>query len=259
MHILALTQWPYGERIVRNIREHAPLDWMIEALTIQKQLPSFIDEPSDFLPDTIPHAELLIALGESSGAAQLITDIAIRSEVCTVIAPIDNSSWLPQGLANQIKRELSSVGITAVFPKPFCSLTETSHDFGRSALSFDDERIATFARHFGRPKFKIAIDPKTRLIKGVEVIRNSACGSSYHVAKGLVGLCVEEAGTKAGLILHHYPCLCSMNKEWIDDRLYDTLMHVSGYIVNEEVSEQIKPYREPPRYFTPTEYIDQNT
>ena len=256
MRVLILTQGPYGERIARNLRERAPSAWTVEEVAVPKALPPIIDEADDFLPAAVPQADLLLAAGESSGAAQLIPALVRRSGARSVIAPIDNSAWLPQGLANQLKQELAQRGVSAVFPRPFCSLTETSYGYGRSAQSYDDELIAAFARHFGRPKLKIEVNPKTRLIKQVEVERSSACGSAYHVAEGLVGLSADEAEIKAGLILHHYPCLCSMNQEWIDDRLYDTLMHVSGYIVNEEVAEQVKPFRTSPQYITPGERVE---
>jgi len=101
------------------------------------------------------------------------------------------------------------------------------------------------------------VNPESNVIEHVEVTRSSACGSAYHVARGLIGMEPEEATIKAGLILHHYPCLCSMNKEWIDDRLCDTIMHVSGYIMNEEVLKELQPYLPPKPYVTPTEYVEQ--
>jgi hypothetical protein len=107
------------------------------------------------------------------------------------------------------------------------------------------------------PKLKIKVNPETKLIEHVEVLRNSACGGVAHAAKGMVGLHADEADTKAGLILHHYPCLCSMNQEWLDDRLYDTLMHASGYIMNEEVAEQVKPFKTPPQYLTPGGHVEE--
>lgn len=256
MRILVATQGPYGERIVRNLREHTPSGWTVEEVALPKALPLLIDDPDDFLPAAIPPANVLIAAGESPGAAQLIPGLVSRSGARSVIAPIDNSAWLPQGLANQLKRELAEMGIAVVFPKPFCSLTETSYGYRGSAQPYDDELISAFARHFGRPKLKIKVNPKTRLIEQVDVERNSVCGSVSHVARELIGLSADEADTKAGLILHHYPCLCSMNQEQIDDRLYDTLMHVSGYIIKEEVAEQVKPFKTPPQYLIPSEYVD---
>jgi thymidylate synthase len=251
MRILVLTQGPYGERIARNLRETAPSDWTVKELALPKRLPALIDEPEEFMPANVPSADILLAAGESPGAAQLIPEFVKRSGARSVIAPVDNSAWLPQGLANQLKTELAGMNVVAVFPKPFCSLTENSYGFRRSAQPYQDELIATFARHFGRPKLKIKVNPETRLIESVEVERNSACGGAAHAAKGMVGLHADEADVKAGLILHHYPCLCSMNQEWLDDRLYDTLMHASGYIINEEVAEQVKPFKTPPQYLTP--------
>ena len=257
MRILVLTQGPYGERIARNLREHAPSGWTIEEIALPKRLPALIDEPDEFLPATVPQADLVLSAGESPGAAQLISEFTKRSGARSVNAPVDNSAWLPLGLANQLKTELAEMGVTAVFPKPFCSLTESSYGFRRSAQPYQDELIVTFARYFGRPKLKIKVNSKTKLIESVEVERNSACGGVAHAAKGLVGISADEADIKAGLILHHYPCLCSMNQEWLDDRLYDTLMHASGYIMNEEVAEQVKPFKTPPQYLTPSDHVEE--
>ena len=257
MRILVLTQGPYGERIARNLREHAPSGWTIEEIALPKRLPALIDEPDEFLPATVPQADLVLSAGESPGAAQLISAFVKRSGARSVIAPVDNSAWLPPGLANQLKTELAEMGVTVVFPKPFCSLTESSYGFRRAAQPYKDELISKFAQHFGRPKLMIKVNPETKLIEHVEVLRNSACGGVAHAAKGMVGLHADEADTRAGLILHHYPCLCSMNQEWLDDRLYDTLMHASGYIMNEEVAEQVKPFKTPPQYLTPSGHVEE--
>jgi thymidylate synthase len=255
MRILVATQGPYGERIARNLSENAPPDWTVEELKLPRALPALIEEPDDFLPEPLPQADLLIAAGESPGAAQLIRDIVERTGIRAVVAPIDNSAWLPQGLANQLKRELAQEGVASVFPKPFCSLTENSYGYRGAAQPYEDETISAFAQHFGRPKLRITVNPETRLIEHVEVERDSACGSVAHTARKMIGLSADEADTKAGLILHHYPCLCSMTTEQIDDRLQDTLMHVSGYIINEEVAEQVKPFKTPPVYLKPDEYV----
>ena len=34
-------------------------------------------------------------------------------------------------------------------------------------------------------------------------------------------------------------------------------MHVSGYIINEEVAEQVKPFETPPQYLQPDEYVEE--
>ena len=239
MRILALVQGQYGQRIVQNLRQRSPQEWSIEAITVSRALPLVVDEPAEFLPSDIPQADLLLALTESPGAAQLIPAAARLSGAKSVIAPIDNSAWLPLGLRNQLRRELAETGVTAVFPKTFCTLTENSAGFRGNAEPYDDERIAAFAINFGRPKLKIYVDPQNRNMIEVTVDRSAPCGSTHFAAERMVGIPLEEAVPRAGLIVHHYPCLASMQPEQIDDDLLETLMHVSGYVMNEEVEREI--------------------
>ena len=85
----------------------------------------------------------------------------------------------------------------------------------------------------------VAIDRQRGTIVGVKVLSGAPCGSTFHVARLLTGIAIKEAIPRAGLIRHHFPCLASMQKEEIDEGEFDTLMHISGYVVNEEVERQI--------------------
>jgi len=60
------------------------------------------------------------------------------------------------------------------------------------------------------------------------------------VAERLVGLSADEAGEQAGLLHHHFPCLASMGK---DPDFGDTLMHVSGNVLKDNVEAQVRPYK----------------
>jgi hypothetical protein len=55
-----------------------------------------------------------------------------------------------------------------------------------------------------------------------------------------VGLSADEVEEKAGLLHHHYPCLASMGK---DVDFGDTLMHVSGNVLKDNVAVQVKPFK----------------
>lgn len=255
LRILAVVQGNFGTRKVENIRSHGPSDWTVEVFTPPRALPQIIDEPEEFLPEELPRADLLLYLGESPGAAQLVPAMASLSGARAVVAPIDNSAWLPPGLANQLQRELDAMGIASVFPKPFCTLTPDSHGYRRSSRNYDNELISSFARHFGKPQLKITVNPETRKIEAVDVIRDAACGSVRHVAQGLVGVSADEAEFEAGMHHHHYPCLAAMVREQIDDRLFDTLMHVAGFIIRDEVGEQVKPFKKPVPYRTAEGYV----
>ncbi len=251
MRILIIKQGPYGERIARNIEARSPSDWEINTVTLTTALPALIDEPEEYLPANLPPSDLIVFLSEVAQAPQLIPDIVDMTGARAVIVPIDNSQWVPEGLKNQLKKELAAKGVASAWPKTFCTLTENSYGYRHATESYDNDTIAAFAKYFGRPQFKITVNPETRLVENVEVLRGAPCGSSHHVAAGLIGVHADEAELKAGLLCHHYPCQASMQKEQIDKALYDTLMHLSGYLVKEDVAPQVKPFKTPPLYMRP--------
>ena len=71
--------------------------------------------------------------------------------------------------------------------------------------------------------------------------------------RGLIGLTANEAEEKAGLLHHHFPCLASMQKLPHFD--HDTLMHVSGQVLKNNVGSQVKPYKEV-KSFKPGKYSE---
>ena len=118
MRILAIVQGNYGQRKVTNIRQRGPAHWRLETYTPPSVLPFLIDDPEEFLPETLPQADLVLAMVESPSAAQLIPAIAQLSGAKAVLCPIDNSAWVPTGLKSQIQRELDEAGVGSAFPKP---------------------------------------------------------------------------------------------------------------------------------------------
>ncbi|MFQ6099919.1 MAG: DUF166 domain-containing protein [Anaerolineae bacterium] len=241
MRILAIITGEYGQRHVNNIRAHGPDHWQIEVWKAPSVYPLVIDYPEDYLPDDLPPADLVLAFGEHKGVAELIPEVVKMTGARAVIAPVDREGWLPRGLARQLRGWLSEMGVACVTPKPLCSLTETHYNVRRHRIEYDDPLIAKFARHFGRPEFRITVDPETRTITEVEVLRDAFCGSARFVAQGLVGVSADEAEQKAGMLHHHYPCLAGMGK---DPDFNDTIMHVSGNFLKERVGEQVQPYKE---------------
>jgi hypothetical protein len=242
LHILAIISGEYGQRHVNNIRAHGPADWAIEVWQAPSILPPIIDYPEDYVPESLPPADLVLAIGEHRGIAELVPEVVGLTGAKAVIAAIDNEAWLPRGLARQLRGWLDEMGVICVTPKPLCSLTERHYSTGRrQRIEYDEPLIAAFARHFGQPELKLTVDPRSRSIVSAEVRRDAVCGCAGHVARGLVGLSVEEAEQEAGMLHHHYPCLASMG---IDADYGDTLMHVSGNLLRDNVTEQIKPFKQ---------------
>ena len=247
MRILAIVSGEYGQRHVDNIRAYGPTDWVVEVWRAPSVLPPVIDYPEDYLPDDLPPADLILSFGEHPGVAELLPDIARMTGAQAVVAAVDSEAWLPRGLAWQLRGWLEDRGVVGVTPKPLCSLTETHYSIGRrQRIEHDDPLIAEFARRFGQPDLRITVDPKTRCITSVEILRDAVCGCARHVAKGLVGVSADDAEEKAGLLHHHYPCLASMG---VDSDYGDTLMHISGNLLRNNVRPQVKPFKDV-RYMT---------
>jgi hypothetical protein len=238
--ILAVISGEYGQRHVDNLRAHAPAEWQIEIWRAPAVLPPVVDYPEDHLPESLPPADLILALGEQRGVAELIPEIARMTGAKAVVAPVDREEWLPRGLARQLRGWLADLGVSCVTPKPFCSLTETHYNVRRQRIEYEAPLIAEFARYFGQPELSIVVDPETRTIANVQVERDACCGCARFVARGLVGVAVDDAEFEAGMLHHHYPCLAGMGK---DPDFNDTLMHVSGNILKAQVGEQVRPYK----------------
>ena len=240
MKILAAVQGSYGKRIAGHLKAWSPDGWTVETLTLPRVLPLLIDEPGEFLPQSVPDAELLLALVESEGAAQLVSTLAGLCGAKAVIVPVDNPSWLPPGLQSQLRQELTEKHINVVFPKTFCTLTENSAGFRRKAQPYQDQTIAAFARYFGKPDLELTIDPESKRVKDVMVEHGSPCGSTRHLAEKLVGMPLAELLPRAGLIVHQFPCLASMQIEEIDEGVFEPVMGISGYVVNEEIAQGLE-------------------
>jgi hypothetical protein len=216
---------------------------MIEVWKAPGILPPIVDYPEDYVPDDLPPANLILSFAENKGVAELLPDVARVTGASSVLAAVDNEAWLPRGLARQLRGWLKDIGVACVTPKPLCSLTETHYRIGRSRdqnIEYDDPLIAAFARHFGKPELSITVEPDTRHITAAEVQRDAVCGCARFVAERLVGLSADDAEQEAGMLHHHYPCLASMG---IDADYGDTLLHISGNVLKDDVGAQVKPFK----------------
>ena len=241
MRILTLINSDYGTRHLENITQYTPPNWIINHWRAPVYFPVVIDYPEDFLPTELPQADLILSFAEHKSVAELIPDIVKLTGAQAVIAAIDNENCLPRGLARQLREWLERMNVACATPKPLCSLTET--DFWitrRQRMEHHSPLIAEFAHYFGKPEFSITVDLESRKITSVEVKRDTVCGCARYVAEKIIGVSADEAEYETGMVHHHFPCLASMG---IDSDYGDTLMHVSGNIMKENVAEQVKKYK----------------
>jgi hypothetical protein len=252
MRILAVVSGEFGRRKAQTLRTYGPKDWTVHEWTAPSHFPIVIDEPSDFLPASLPASDLILAVGEHAGIAELLPDVAKMTGATAMIAPIDRVEWLPKGLMNQLRGWMKQVGVECVFPKPFCSLTETSYSLRGQRVEYNNPLVAEFARYFGKPQIRVQVDEASKTISDVQVIADATCGCMRYVAQGIVGTKVDDAEYQAGMLHHHYPCLASMG---IDPDYNDTLLHVSGNTFRDAFAEAIKPYKEV-HFFKPEGFVE---
>lgn len=246
MRILAVISGEYGQRNVINICTHGPSKWKMEVWQAPAELPLIMGDPRAYVPHTLPPTHLLLSFGEHRGIAELLPEVARITTACAVVAPIDNEAWLPRGLAHQLRGWLQGMGIVCVTPKPLCSLTRRYYHVGRGRfIEYDDPLIAEFARYFGHPKLRLSVDSHGQRISAAEVVRDTVCGCARYVAQGLVDVSLEEAEQVAGLLHDYYPCLAGLD---LDADYDDTLMHISGNFIKDNVGEQVKPFKRNPVY-----------
>lgn len=246
--VLAVTQGLWGERIADHVRGTSP-DWHVSTWSAPAVLPPLIDYPEEYLPDELPQVDLLLALADNAGLGQLVPDIVERCGASAVIAPIDRNCSMPPGLARQLEGWLEAMDVAVVFPKPFCSLTEDSYNRPPIVRTYDNPIIRRFARRYGRPQFETVVQGDR--IGETIVLRGTPCGSARHVAEKIAGTAATEAVDASAMLLHHYPCLASMD---IDTDYLDTLMHESGNIMRDSFRQSIRE-QVPAEYIRPAGHV----
>lgn len=220
MRVLILSSGEYGSRIVNHLATHGLSSSIVGLEEFEDNLPEFIDDLTEYMPENLPECDLIIAVGLFGDINLLISSIVKETGAKSVIMPIHHPQQIPAGLKQEIKDSLQEA--TIVFPKPFCSLT-----------SQGDKYIDKFVEKFGKPELEIEAD---EYIKKVQVKRGAPCGSTDFVAKKLLGVPVEEAEFEGGDKFHNYPCLASMNK---DSATGDTILHLAGYKTKEAIKRAL--------------------
>jgi hypothetical protein len=198
-------------------------------------LDDFIDDPEPYLPQDIPQADIAIVINVHPdiifGLLPRLKDLGFKG----IIGGSENPKELPLGLRKQIEEAAAKIGLEASFSKPFCGM-EPQPDKPNIAAFMEEAR-------FGRPLVEITIQKGRKdTILSVNVIRSAPCGSTWYVAKRLLGMETdrEELRERISEAHHAYPCTASMDQ---DAELKDTILHRAGYIIREAVEEGLERAR----------------
>jgi len=201
------------------------------------ELPTFIDDSKKYMPRKIPNADICIASGLHKDLLLDLPRHIQKAGLKALIVPIEDFAEVPSGLRKQLKEECDDLGLEASFPKPFCSLKPDKNK----------PLISRFVDEFkiGRPLLEVSIAKKgeDEIISSTLVVRSAPCGSTWYVARKLVGVKLEkeilyDVVAKAH---HSYPCTATMA---VDPETKEPILHMGGYIIREEVEKAIKKANE---------------
>jgi hypothetical protein len=231
LYVLCTSQGKYGERIIKNLKTVLPPEWRLDAVRLPPIIPTEIENPADFIPPTLPAADLVIGLGEGPGAALLLPEIVRLSGAQAVIVPIDRSEWIPSRVQTELEEAFTAQDIATVFPRPFCSLTEVTYNHTPHVRPYYHTLIAAFARYVGHPLFRLTTS-ESAVVERVSVERDAPCGCGQNIAEQLVG-CPTKALSECVTAIHaDYPCMAGLS---VDGVYSDTLRHVASAIFKESV------------------------
>ena len=253
LNLLFIYNGDYGERVIRNLINdpcfckacdlhcdfckygvysyvqdiHAAIE-----LPDPADLPSFIEEPERYLPKKIPTVDICIATGIHQDLLLALPPRLKREGIKGLITPIEDFREVPLGLQKQLEEECEELAIEYAFPKPFCALEPTEAK----------PLISKFVQKFkiGKPSLRITTEKRNKLkmIQSVAVERSAPCGSTWYVAKKLIGKEVQKEKIRdvVAKAHHSYPCTSTMS---VDPEIGEPILHKAGYLIREAVESQL--------------------
>lgn len=195
-------------------------------------LGDFIDDVDPLLPQ-IPKAEVAVVINVHADILFGMLPLLKEAGYKAIVGCSERPQELPLGLRKQLEEKAKELGLEAAFSKPFCAMRP---DPNKPLISeFLNKAL------IGEPKLDIVLQigpTGKRTILAANVLRSAPCGSTWFVAKRLLGLEADQEDLRERISeAHHaYPCTASMER---DSEVGDTILHKSGYIIREKVEEAI--------------------
>lgn len=180
-------------------------------------LPYILEHPARYLPADVPRHDVLLAVCIHE---QILVEFLKRCKqwgTRGVVVPLEAPNWITHSGRAQARRVCEANGIEIEFPKPFCAFQPPEGGV-----------LAEFRRrfHVGYPEVELTV--KDGRITRTHVKVSGGCGSTYYIARWLLGKRVDEDLEFEVLSkrLHSYPCTASMERDpELND---DTCLHIAG-------------------------------
>ncbi|VVB85261.1 Thymidylate synthase [uncultured archaeon] len=188
-----VTRGKYGRRLIENIKTNS--DFSVSSIELPESLPDFIEDPQEFIASLNPDkkvlsSDIVIAYTLHPDITPEIVRLAGESGARAVIIAGGMSG---AGGREELDELSKKYDMHIEVHEICCELEKSGNDV-----------VDDFASCFGSPAVKITT--KNGVISKVEVLRGAPCGSTWHMAKGLIGSGTKDAPARAGLLVQQYPC-----------------------------------------------------
>lgn len=187
-NILVIERGDIGKRAAVTISQYGGSSIQVFEMSIPLHLEVMYEEEPSFL-ESIDFTDIHIVLSFSYhiDITQFLIKKASDAGVEAFIIPGSDPAYRLQGARRQSK--MLSAEMILVAPKVSCGGIPASVN----------QHLDRLRETLGLPEFKFDID-ENGTIKSVDVVRHSLCGCADRLAEGLVGINVDDAYTKAGLL-----------------------------------------------------------
>lgn len=188
-----VTRGKYGRRLIENIKNNS--DFSVSFIELPELLPDFIEDPKEFIEGLNPDKkvlsnDLVIAYVLHPDLTPEIVRLAGEGGARAVIIAGGMSRAGGREKLDELSRKYD---MHIEVHEICCEIKKCGNDV-----------VDRFASCFASPEIKITT--KNGLITKVEVLRGAPCGSTQHMATGLIGENVKDAPARAGLLVQQYPC-----------------------------------------------------
>jgi hypothetical protein len=190
-NIVVFEQRGSGQKKVQGIREFGGERFSIRTVDISNDLPELIDNPEEFLPQSIE--------------ADLVLDYLRHPDLSHELARICREQDIP--LVASGKKHEDGWSLTP----PICCALPRSTTCG------------SYGRLFGYPEYRVEL--KEGLIEDIQVVRGAPCGATWKTARELIGMSAHEAAIALGLKTQFH---CTANPAGWDPIGGKSPVHLAG-------------------------------
>lgn len=185
-----ITRGKYGNRLIETILSKT--DLKVIQSSVPEHLPEFIDEPEEFIEE--------LDIDSSVFDSDIIITYSLHPDLTVAIAHLAGKAGVkalivPGGASKAPVVELEGIA------KKYDMLIEVEDICCTLKGKPETEELCSY---LSEPVLDISTDKGT--IESVEVLCGAPCGSTWHMARELVGTKIKDAPSRAGLLIQQYPC-----------------------------------------------------